>query len=201
MSIFAYHEYAPSQHEVPIAARPRLPTPYIRDRNQLIVMDIFLTLSAIVLALAGIAGCIVPAIPGPAVGYAGLLCASLAEGSAIGRTALLAWAAIAVAVSVADFYLPAWMTRRFGGSRAGAIGATAGIFAGFFLFPPLGIVLGPFVGAVAGELLHDRRDPSKALKIGLGSFLAFAVGTGLKFAATIGMTAHIVADIWSLGQA
>ena len=103
-------------------------------------------------------------------------------------------------MSVADFYLPAWMTRRFGGSRAGAVGATVGVFAGFFLFPPLGILLGPFLGAVAGELLHDGRDPSKALKVGMGSFLAFVVGTGLKFAVTIGMTAQIVADIWFRGQ-
>lgn len=170
------------------------------EQNLSSAMELFLIITAVVLALAGIAGCIVPAIPGPAVGYAGLLCAALTEGSSIGRTTLLAWLLAAAAVTVADFYLPAWMTRRFGGSRAGAIGATAGVFAGFFLFPPLGILLGPFVGAVAGELLHDRRDPSKALKIGLGSFLAFAVGTGLKFAVTIGMTAHIVADIWSLGQ-
>ncbi|MDE7123398.1 MAG: DUF456 domain-containing protein [Alistipes sp.] len=163
-------------------------------------MDLLLTLSAVVLSIAGIAGCIVPAIPGPAVGYAGLLCASLAGDSAIGRTALLAWAAAAAAVSVADFYLPAWMTRRFGGSRAGAVGATVGILAGFFLFPPLGILLGPFAGAVAGELLHDRGDLPKALRVGMGSFLAFAVGTGLKFVATMGMTAFVVADIWSRGQ-
>ncbi len=163
-------------------------------------MDLFLILAAVVLALAGIAGCIVPAIPGPAVGYAGLLCASLAERSAIGGGALAAWGLAAAAVSVADFYLPAWMTRRFGGSRAGAVGATVGVFAGCFLFPPLGILLGPFLGAVAGELLHDGRDPSKALKVGMGSFLAFVVGTGLKFAVTIGMTAQIVADIWFRGQ-
>ena len=134
------------------------------------------------------------------MGYAGLLCASLAERSAIGGGSLAAWGLAAAAVSVADFYLPAWMTRRFGGSRAGAVGATVGVFAGFFLFPPLGILLGPFLGAVAGELLHDGSDPSKALKVGMGSFLAFVVGTGLKFAVTIGMTAQIVADIWFRGQ-
>ena len=88
------------------------------------------------------------------------------------------------------------MTRRFGGSRSGAIGATVGVFAGFFLFPPFGIVLGPFFGAVIGELLHDKSDPAKALLIGLGSFLSFIVGTGLKLAAAAGMLIYVVADIW-----
>ena len=59
-------------------------------------------------------------------------------------------------------------TRRFGGSRSGAIGATVGVFAGFFFFPPVGIILGPFFGAVLGELLNDRRDAGKAFPVGIG---------------------------------
>lgn len=101
-----------------------------------------------------------------------------------------------VAVSVADYFLPAWMTRRFGGSRAGAIGATVGVFAGFFLFPPVGIFLGPFLGAVLGELLNDRSDVPKAFLIGFGSFLSFIVGTGIKIAASAGMLIHVAADTW-----
>ena len=106
------------------------------------------------------------------------------------------WLAITVAVSVADYFLPAWMTRRFGGSRAGAIGATVGVFAGFFIFPPIGIILGPFVGAVAGELLNDRGDFPKAILVGFGSFLSFVVGTGLKVVAAVGMLIHVTADTY-----
>ncbi len=160
-------------------------------------MDIFLSIAACVLALAGIAGCIVPAIPGVVVSYAALLCAALTDYSTLGATELWLWLAATAAVTVADLYLPAWMTRRLGGSRAGAVGATAGVFVGFFLFPPAGILLGPFVGAVAGELLNDRRDAARALKVGLGSFLAFAVGTGLKIAVAMAITARIVAEIWT----
>ena len=101
-----------------------------------------------------------------------------------------------VAVSAADYFLPAWMTRRFGGSRSGAIGATAGVFAGFFLFPPVGIILGPFAGAVLGELLNDRSDVPKAFLVGFGSFLAFVVGTGVKLAASAGMLIHVTADTY-----
>ena len=111
-------------------------------------MDITLSLLAFALSILGIIGCIVPALPGVVLSYAGLLCAYFTSYSQMSASALWLWLGVTVAVSVADYFLPAWMTRRFGGSRAGAIGATVGVFAGFFLFPPVGIFLGPFLGAV-----------------------------------------------------
>ena len=93
-------------------------------------MDITLSILAFVFTITGIVGCIVPALPGVVLSYAGLVCACLTSYSTIGGAALWTWLAITVAVSVIDYFLPAWMTRRFGGSRAGAIGATVGVFAG-----------------------------------------------------------------------
>ena len=101
-----------------------------------------------------------------------------------------------VAVCSSLFSPPAWFPRRFGGSSSGAIGATVGVFAGFFFFPPVGIILGPFFGAVLGELLNDRRDAGKAFLVGIGSFLSFVVGTGIKLAAAIGMFVHVTADTY-----
>lgn len=159
-------------------------------------MDLLLLISAFLLSLVGIAGAVVPGIPGPAVSYAGLLCACLTGDSQLGTAAMLLWLAVTVAATLSDYFLPAWMTRRFGGSRAGAVGATAGTFAGFFLFPPLGILLGPFMGAVLGELLHDKSDPGKALVVGIGSFLSFIVGTGVKLLVSLAMFVHVAADAW-----
>ncbi len=159
-------------------------------------MDILLSTSAILLAILGIAGCIVPALPGTILSYGGLLCAYFASYSQMGAAALWIWLAICIVVSVADYFLPAWMTKRFGGSRAGSIGATVGIFVGFFLLPPIGIILGPFLGAVVGELFNDRNDFAKALVVGCGSFLSFIVGTGIKLIASIGIFIHILADTW-----
>ena len=183
-------------------------------------MDITLSIAAFALSILGIIGCIVPglaglftalrdglgaipsllfgnvALPGVALSYAGLLCAWFTSYSQMTSGAIWLWLAVTVAVSAADYFLPAWMTRRFGGSRSGAIGATAGVFAGFFLFPPVGIILGPFAGAVLGELLNDRSDVPKAFLVGFGSFLAFVVGTGVKLAASAGMLIHVAADTY-----
>ena len=117
-------------------------------------MDIALSVAAFLLSIVGIVGCIVPALPGVVLSYAGLLCAYFTSYSSMSPAAIWLWLAITVAVSVADYFLPAWMTRRFGGSRSGAIGATVGVFAGFFFFPPVGIILGPFFGAVLLSLIH-----------------------------------------------
>ncbi len=159
-------------------------------------MDTTLAILAFLFALIGIAGCIVPALPGVILSYAGLVCAYFCSYSQISTAALLIWLAITLFVSVADYFLPAYMTRRFGGSRAGAIGATIGTVVGFFFIPPLGILLGPFVGAVIGELCHNREDISKAFLVGFGSFLSFIVGTGLKLIAAVGMFVHISADTY-----
>ena len=90
-------------------------------------MDIALSVAAFLLSIVGIVGCIVPALPGVVLSYAGLLCAYFTSYSSMSPAAIWLWLAITVAVSVADYFLPAWMTRRFGGSRSGAIGATVGV--------------------------------------------------------------------------
>lgn len=159
-------------------------------------MDIALSVAAFLLTIAGIVGCIIPAMPGALLSYAGLLCAYFTTYSSMSQGSLWLWLGIVLAVSAADYFLPAWMTRRFGGSRSGAIGATIGVFAGFFLFPPLGIILGPFAGAVLGELVHDKEDVNKALKVGFGSFMAFIAGTGIKLAASVGIFIHVAADTY-----
>ena len=79
-----------------------------------------------------------------------------------------------------DYLLPAYITRKFGGSRWASIGSLLGLFAGLFLFPPIGLVIGSFLGALIGELLYNQSDIAEALKVALGTFLAFIVGAGAK---------------------
>jgi len=72
------------------------------------------------------------------------------------------------------------MTKRFGGSRAAAIGSFLGLLVGMFFFPPFGLILGPFLGAFAGELINSNSNGAKAFKVALGSFIAFLAGSGAK---------------------
>lgn len=144
----------------------------------------FLAILALVCGAAGIAGAVLPVVPGPALSYFGMLCACRTDASALTGGSMWLWGIVTVAVTVLDYVLPAYFSRMFGGSRAGMIGATVGVFAGMLLLGPAGILIGPFAGAVAGELLHERQNLHRAVKVGAGSLVSFFVGTGMKMAAS-----------------
>ena len=141
-------------------------------------MDILLVVLAFAFLVTGLLGAIVPVIPGPPLSYAGLLVLQWSGHAGFSTAFLLIWAGIAAAVTLMDYILPSFMTKRFGGSRAAAIGSFVGLLIGMFFFPPLGLILGPFLGAFAGELIHSKG--GKAFKVALGSFFAFIVGSGAK---------------------
>lgn len=164
-------------------------------------MDIFLTIVAIVCSLAGVAGCIIPIIPGPLLSFAAVLCAYFCSGSEISAAGMWMWLAVTVAVSLMDYLLPAYMARWFGGTRAGTRGALVGMIVGMIFFNIPGIIFGPFVGAVAGELLHDSSNGVHALKVGFGSFLSFVVGTGVKLVASVWMLIVVWADTFAAFKA
>lgn len=161
-------------------------------------MDVFLSILAVVCGVAGIVGAVLPVVPGPALSYFGLLCAYWTDTSGLTGGRMWLWGVVTVAVTVLDYVLPAYFSRMFGGTRAGMIGATAGVFAGMILLGPLGIVLGPFAGAVAGELLVRRRSAAEAVKVGLGSLVSFVVGSGLKIAVSGFMLYYIWNDMYNV---
>ena len=124
-----------------------------------------------------------------------MLCAYWTDTSTLTSGKMWLWGVVTAVVTALDYILPAYFSKMFGGSRAGIIGATVGVFAGMILLGPLGIVLGPFVGAVAGELLHDRENADKALKVGFGSLVSFFVGSGMKIAVSAFMMYYIWKDM------
>ncbi|MBQ9470225.1 MAG: DUF456 domain-containing protein [Bacteroidales bacterium] len=134
------------------------------------------------LVLLGLVGCIVPVLPGPPLGWVGLLMLRATPlGDGVSTDMLVGTGVMAALVTVADYVLPLWTTRRFGGSKWGVWGATIGLLLGLFIFPPLGIIAGPFVGALVGELA-GRADGVNPWRSALGSFVGFLLGTGLKLA-------------------
>jgi uncharacterized protein YqgC (DUF456 family) len=143
-------------------------------------MDIFLYILAGICIIAGIIGCIMPGLPGPPVSYLGIFLLNFTTAIDFSTQYLIITFLLVVIVQILDYYIPIWATKKFGGSKKGVWGSIIGLIAGF-LFPPYGIIIGPFAGAVIGELI-DGKQTMKALKSGLGSFIGFLLGTAAKFA-------------------
>ena len=100
----------------------------------------------------GIIGCLVPALPGPPISFLGLLFLHLSKFGQFTTPTLIILGSIAVVVTVLDYIVPLWGTKKFGGSKYGTKGATVGLIVGFFL-GPLGIIMGPLIGAFVGEMI------------------------------------------------
>jgi len=154
-------------------------------------MDNIVVILGIIFLLVGLAGCIVPIIPGPPIGYLSLL-ALLFHATVDISTSTLVWFGIAVAfVTIIDYFLPIWGTKKFGGTNAGKRGSTIGLFGGlvFPIFGPLTILIGPFLGAIIGEMVSGQ-DQKTALRSGIGSFLGFVGGVLLKAGVVLAMGYH-----------
>ncbi len=143
-------------------------------------MDIFLIILASLCLIVGLTGSVLPVLPGPPVSWLALLFIHFSSYANYSFTFLAVSALIMVAITLLDFYIPIWGTKKLGGTKAGVWGCTIGLLVGIFLFPPIGIIIGPFVGAFIGELIANQEDTKKAFKSALGSFAGFLLGTGLK---------------------
>ncbi len=142
-------------------------------------MEIMYVILGILLLITGFIGCLLPVIPGVPLAWASLLLLLPIDDSSISVTMLIITACIAGIITVLDNIAPVWLTKKKGGTKAGLIGSSIGIFTGIF-FAPVGIILCPLLGAFIGELIHDRKDTKKALSSAWASFLGFLLGTGMK---------------------
>ena len=154
-------------------------------------MDVFLLILAIILMIAGILGCFLPIVPGPPLSFIGLLLLHFTKYADFSLTFFLIMGLVVVVVTVLDYVVPIWGTKKFGGTKAGMWGATIGMFVGIFFLPPIGLILGPLAGAIIGEAIKGA-ETKKALVAGLGSFFGFLLGIGLKLAASIMMTIYFI---------
>ncbi len=157
-------------------------------------MDTFLFITATVILLAGIAGCVVPMLPGPPLAYASLIILQLSSKSPFSDKFLIVWLLITLAVTLLDYWVPIYGTRKFGGSRKGVWGATFGLLVGIFFFPPVGIILGPFLGALIGEFIAGKQS-NEALRAAFGSFLGFIAGTLMKVIVSLVMAYYFFAGL------
>lgn len=151
---------------------------YLRSYSLCIVMDVLFIVLGIFCLLVGLAGCVLPVLPGVPLSYVGLLLLHFTNRVQFSTSQLLWWLLLVIVVQILDYVVPLLGTKYSGGSRWGTRGCLAGTLVGLF-FMPWGIVLGPFLGAVLGELLGGRQT-FDALRSGFGSLIGFLLGTVLK---------------------
>ena len=163
-------------------------------------MDYFLLAIAIILIILGLLGCVLPVIPGPPLSFLGLLVLNFTDipDEKFSTNFLLIAAGIAVLVTVLDYIVPIWGTKKFGGTKAGMWGATIGLIVGLFFSPFsafLSILIGPFIGAIIGESVAGS-DSKHAFKAGFGAFIGFLGGIFIKLAASVYITYHFIKGIF-----
>ena len=143
--------------------------------------DVWFWLLAVVIIVAGIAGTILPALPGPPLVFAGLLLAAWIDGFAkVGVVTLVVLGIVTLIAAVVDLIAGVYGARRVGASRSALVGASLGTVLGLFFGIP-GLVFGPFVGALAGELLA-RGGAARAGRVALATWIGLAIAIAIKLA-------------------
>lgn len=139
--------------------------------------DIAVFALAFILYAAGFVTSIVSVLPGPLLAYCALLCLTMSS-FVIPVPIVVVYGVLMVIVMALDFVVPMLGAKKFKCSRWGTAGCVVGSIVGAFFFP-LGILLGPFLGALTGELIAGKRI-SQAAQGGFGAFLGFLLGTLIK---------------------
>ena len=141
---------------------------------------------AAILVVAGLAGLVLPAVPGPPLIFAGLFLAAWAEDFAyVGTGTLIILGVLALLTYVADLWATMFGAKKFGASKRAVLGAVIGSIIGLFLGLP-GVIFGPFIGAVIGEL-SARRGLQEAARAGIGATIGLAIGVAVKMALAFSM--------------
>ena len=154
-------------------------------------MIVLIILGFIVLIL-GLIGCIIPAIPGPPLNFFALILLEIAtHGNAFTTNELIFWGVLTVVVTALDYIIPVMGAKKYGATKAGVWGSILGMLIGLIFFPPFGMLVGTFLGAVGGELIAGKNSPD-AIKSGWGVFIGTILGIGIKLAASGVMSFYFI---------
>ncbi|MEL1134315.1 DUF456 domain-containing protein [Desulfitobacterium sp. THU1] len=149
---------------------------------------------AIILFIVGLLGTVLPILPGAILIYGGMLIYGLMTGFAtLDLTFFLIQGLVFAFIFLVDYWATVEGTRRYGGSKQAGWGAALGMIFGLF-FMPLGIVIGPFLGAVVAELLR-KTELSQAIRVGFGTLVGLLGGTIIKLGVEILMIIYFFMKI------
>lgn len=143
------------------------------------MIEIIALVVASLFFLVGLIGTLLPVMPGAPVIWGGMLVYGFIAGfESLGFYFLAAQALLALTVMGVDYLFTAMGSHYFGGSKAALWGAAGGLLVGLFFFP-IGLLIGPFLGAALVDLLFRRRT-DLAVKSGIGASLGFLSALPIK---------------------
>jgi uncharacterized protein YqgC (DUF456 family) len=160
-------------------------------------MDIVLIVIGFIFVIFGVVGAILPVLPGPILGWVGLLLLQLSDKTPFDSTFIIITFLVSILITFLDYIIPAIGTKKYGGTKYGMYGSLLGLIIGLFL-GPAGIILGPFFGAFIGEYLLDSSNTNKALRAAYGSFIGFLFSTGLKLIVSLAFLILFIKEVWVL---
>ncbi|MFP4471288.1 MAG: DUF456 domain-containing protein [Bacteroidales bacterium] len=159
-------------------------------------MEVIIIIIGVILLILGLAGCILPVLPGPVLAYLALVMLMFLPEEPFTINFLIIWALVTALVTLLDYVVPIYGTKKLGGSRSGINGSVIGVVVGFIFLGPLGLIIGPLIGAYLGELIAGKQN-RVALRSAFGSFLGFLAGTFIKIIVVLIMTYHFIDGVIS----
>ena len=159
-------------------------------------MDFVLLIIGFLCIITGLLGSFLPVLPGPSISWVGLALLYFTKAVPANYWILGIALIITIIISVLDYVIPAKGTKQFGGSSYGIWGTNIGLVVGIFAPIPFGFLIGPFIGALVGELIYDYKDHQRALKAATGSFLGFLASSFMKFVLCVMYLGLFVWIVW-----
>lgn len=147
------------------------------------MLETLLIILGFTIAIVGLVGCIIPAIPGPPLNFLSLVILEIAIEDAFSTDFYILWGVITVIVFLLDYILPIMGAKVYKASAYGIWGSIIGMILGILFFPPFGMILGLFAGAVLGELIEGKEE-WQAVKVGTVTFIASMLMILIKLAAS-----------------
>jgi uncharacterized protein YqgC (DUF456 family) len=163
-------------------------------------MDLILICIAGFFIVLGIAGSFLPIIPGPITSWLGLLILNFAPSLHLENKFLILSFCIALAIFVLDNFIPILGAKKFGGGRGSVLGSAVGLLVGLLFLGPFGILLGPFFGALVGELLMNFDNKKGAFKAAFGALIGFFTGVFLKLIIGLAFAFSYFQTLWKFKE-
>jgi|TARA_B100001059_G_scaffold223063_1_gene247670 uncharacterized protein YqgC (DUF456 family) len=143
-------------------------------------LDLILLVLGLILCLVGVIGSFLPIIPGPATSWLGILLLNLTSVVEFSLNFVLITLTVAISVGILDYLIPVLGVKKLGGTRSGQIGTTVGLVVGLIILGPIGIIIGPFGGALLGEI-STKKSIQESIKPAFGAFIGVIAGSVIKF--------------------